>query len=632
MPNLCTPTHVLAFLPPQALDLPACAPESVFCPPVSIVWMPVGETVISAGGGVDGEGFAGAVLCDEQAFNSIAASFAQITAAGSRVWIDFNHDDAEAAGWVKGFSYAPDKGIVAHVEWTPCGAKALGDKTYYSFSPAFLIDRETKRPVSLIPGHAAGGLVNAPAFGARMPALIAARLSGPAPTSAATSAAENQTTQNNNMPATTSAAPAASTTAAPVQAADAPDLAKVVEMLTTLSATVAAMKGEGDEEEKVTASTPAPAAPVAVAASAPVAPAVVEAKRSEPATVLELSLLDSVRAYANKRNSPAEASKVFARHIAPGYKKNWTGPELAQVLAANSLGSLAGDLIAQQSLTLLKLELPILTRITTDFSNLNAQYNQTIKTRTRTVPGVSVFSPANGYVKQDAGTTDVDVVIDNNVGVPIEFSVNELASTSRDLFGEQAEGAAYALGKYMVDAIYAEILAASFTNATTKALGSFARADVTAMAKALYDRGVAGRDRILLLNSSYFEKLMSDSTIVNLAAYQRASLIEEYSLPPVAGFNVMQAVNLPSNSENLTGFGFAPDALVIATRVPNDYTQALPNSSYGSVSTVTNADTGISVQLAQYVNHDLARATWRMAVMFGTAVGQGASGQRLISA
>lgn len=66
--------------------------------------------------------------------------------------------------------------------------------------------------------------------------------------------------------------------------------------------------------------------------------------------------------------------------------------------------------------------------------------------------------------------------------------------------------------------------------------------------------------------------------------------------------------------------------------MPNDYTKALPGASHGSVSVVTNPDTGISVQLVQYVDHKLGAASWRIALMFGVAVGQAASGQRLISA
>lgn len=631
MPAPRSITQVLAFLPPQALDLAAPSPECAFVPPESIVWMPVGETVISAGGGVDGEGFVGSVLCDEPAFRSVSDSFAEVIASGLRVFLDFNHDDAEASGWVRAFSFEPSRGIMAHVEWTPCGAKALADKSYYSFSPAFLIDRETKRPVSLIPGHAAGGLVNAPAFGARMPALIAARLSGPAPTSAATSAADNQTTTEKVMPATTSAAPAATDTAAPVKAADVPandPLAGVMETIKALAATVDQLVKREKAEDSV--SVDAKNKP-AVTASAPVPAVVVEASKPRTqAVVVTASLADTLKAYGAERDSRKRA-QIFARDFSPRYKKEFSGHDVMEVLAANSLGSLAGDLIAQQSLALLKLEFPVLSRVTTDFSNLNAQFNQTIKTRTRAVPTVGTYSEADGYVATSASTTDVPVTIDQHKFVEIPFSVNELASTARNLFEEQIEGMQYALGKDMVDALYALMLVGNFANTTTQASSSaLARADIQKAKGELNKRGVPQNVRTLLVHTDALTTLLSDTGILNLATYQRPEIIEKGVIVNVAGFDIVEAPNLVTTG-NQTAFGFSPDALVIASRVPNDYTSILPGASYGNVSTVTNPDTGLSVQSVQYVNHQTGKTNWRVALMYGVAKGQVASAQRIKS-
>ena len=47
---------------------------------------------------------------------------------------------------------------------------------------------------------------------------------------------------------------------------------------------------------------------------------------------------------------------------------------------------------------------------------------------------------------------------------------------------------------------------------------------------------------------------------------------------------------------------------------------------------VTLPDSGISVQLVQYVDHKLGRATSRLSLMYGTAAGQGNAGQLLKAA
>jgi hypothetical protein len=140
--------------------------------PDRIVWMPKGTHDISAGT-PSGESWQGRVLCDEQGYDSVAKSFFEITKT-RRVYIDKDHDDGAATGWVKAFSWDPYRGICAHIEWTALGEELIRGHVYHSFSPAFLIDRATGRVAGLLAGKAAGGLVNSPAFGAAMPSISTA--------------------------------------------------------------------------------------------------------------------------------------------------------------------------------------------------------------------------------------------------------------------------------------------------------------------------------------------------------------------------------------------------------------------------------------------------------------------------
>jgi hypothetical protein len=125
---------------------------------------------------------------------------------------------------------------------------------------------------------------------------------------------------------------------------------------------------------------------------------------------------------------------------------------------------------------------------------------------------------------------------------------------------------------------------------------------------------------------------------MNLAAYQKTELITNptpngVSLSiPVSTFNVIKAPNLPTNNGNVTGFAGSRSALCIATRTPNDYTSILPGASFGNVQMVTDPDIGITVMLVQYVNHTLGTATSRIALMYGTAPGQGDAGELIKAA
>lgn len=83
---------------------------------------------------------------------------------GDAPFIDFNHDDREAAAWVKEIYWAGDDpqtgGVRARVEWTAAGDEAVKGKTFRRFSPTFHADggRVTGAPVNM------GGLVNRAAF------------------------------------------------------------------------------------------------------------------------------------------------------------------------------------------------------------------------------------------------------------------------------------------------------------------------------------------------------------------------------------------------------------------------------------------------------------------------------------
>jgi hypothetical protein len=141
--------------------------------PTKFCWAPKGSHEISAGT-ADGGVWSGTVIVDQLGAIAVQLKFLQLKVQGCRSFIDFFHRDAEAAAWILGFSWDPEIGIMVEVEWTSAGEIAVRDGLFVSFSPAFLIDNETGRIAGIPTLAAAGGLVNTPAFGAAMPALLSA--------------------------------------------------------------------------------------------------------------------------------------------------------------------------------------------------------------------------------------------------------------------------------------------------------------------------------------------------------------------------------------------------------------------------------------------------------------------------
>ncbi len=96
----------------------------------------------------------------------IAATF-NAALARHRVgaWIDFEHTrKAPASGYPKEFRYEAGRGLLARIEWSSAGRRALegGDVGY--FSAEFYKDREGV-PMGLPESGPIGGLVTEPAFG-----------------------------------------------------------------------------------------------------------------------------------------------------------------------------------------------------------------------------------------------------------------------------------------------------------------------------------------------------------------------------------------------------------------------------------------------------------------------------------
>ena len=101
-----------------------------------------------------------------QTAEKLQKSFDKITAGDrEQIFIDFNHDDKEASGWVTGFYWAGDDpeqgGVRAKVEWTSQGKQALEGRNYRKFSPTFTLNAKGEIDGTTLN---AGGLVNRPAF------------------------------------------------------------------------------------------------------------------------------------------------------------------------------------------------------------------------------------------------------------------------------------------------------------------------------------------------------------------------------------------------------------------------------------------------------------------------------------
>ena len=105
----------------------------------------------------------GPVEITEEILQSFADNFNN-DVVGVEIMIDCDHDQAEAAGWIKSVFLSLDKQtLLGEVRWTPKGAQKLNDRIFRYFSPEFTLNYvHPHTGVAHGPTLLGGGLVNRP--------------------------------------------------------------------------------------------------------------------------------------------------------------------------------------------------------------------------------------------------------------------------------------------------------------------------------------------------------------------------------------------------------------------------------------------------------------------------------------
>lgn len=417
-----------------------------------------------------------------------------------------------------------------------------------------------------------------------------------------------------------------------------------------------------------------------------------------------------------------EAAAIYAREL-KGREDDWMNCPLEEAIKAAdvtsaAVGTLAGTLVLQRNLPLLKFNYPMLRTMFTDFSDAVGLWQQTELTRIPITPAVTEYDAtldANGRPKgfvvvTPAQTVDVPITLSKHVGIPMIFGVQTLASTVRNLFAEQSAGAINALGGYFVDMATALMTAANFnaykqitdaacgttsgstamTLATTagvypgqeisgtgiptgthiasvtdgtnavmtiaatatatvtatlsggkvptlyptyvKALADFNFASLGEIGVAFDNNRVPYEGRYAMLNASYYARLTQDPTVNNFfAAMNSKEIISKGALPELNNFTPQKAPFFPTTSSRV-GFAYHAAAMALKARLPQDFTTAVGAMVPGSVTTVTDPDTGLSVLNVQRVDLVGSYAESRIEAMLGANVGDRRAGLVLTSA
>lgn len=290
----------------------------------------------------------------------------------------------------------------------------------------------------------------------------------------------------------------------------------------------------------------------------------------------------------------------------------------------NPVGNLGGinlQVIAQDSLTTLLAQFPLVNKFTTDFGGDILQRGESVTTRI--AEGVDATDiGANGYTRSDVKSNAKTVTLNKHKGFVMGFSDGEVAKGGYDVLRRTfIRPAAHAVVKAVMDDVFGLVnLTGAGTFQTTGYDSTVAAFDADAVAdisQALTDANVPMAGRTLIVRPALYTSLAKDNSIQAQYASGTNAPLTENLLPRIHGFEVNQYTALPGfGAMNLKGIAVSPEAILIAARLP-----ATPTNWYGNVAVATDAESGLSIQVREWYDGDMGEQKLSMSILYGVSIG-----------
>lgn len=287
---------------------------------------------------------------------------------------------------------------------------------------------------------------------------------------------------------------------------------------------------------------------------------------------------------------------------------------------SGNLGGINLQVIAQDSLTTLLAQFPLVNKFTTDFGGDILQRGESVTTRI--AEGVAATDiGANGYTRSDVKSNAKTVTLNQHKGFVMGFSDGEVAKGGYDVLRRTfIRPAAHAVVKAVMDDVFNLVsLTGTGTFTQTGYQGTVAAFDADAVAdisQALTDANVPMAGRTLIVRPALYTSLAKDNSIQAQYASGTNAPLTENLLPRIHGFEVNQYTALPAAVANLKGIAVSPEAILIAARLP-----ATPTNWYGNVAVATDAESGLSIQVREWYDGDSGEQKLSMSILYGVSIG-----------
>lgn len=210
----------------------------------------------------------------------------------------------------------------------------------------------------------------------------------------------------------------------------------------------------------------------------------------------------------------------------------------------------------------------------------------------------------------------VDCTLDSPIQASFQLTEGNVAANQLQAYAEGlAAGAIYSISKTILDAAFALLTAANYATKVTSAPGDFGQNDLGLLFSAAETKKL-GRQRSLILNSTYAGQLIGESNLGLILATLGNSALTTAVLPNLLGMTSYMYSPLAGLSENLVGAVIDKTAIAVAISP----IEQLVGAGEGDVimsSLVTEPDSGITVNYKMVGNGDGGYVRGLVSAMYG---------------
>ena len=266
-----------------------------------------------------------------------------------------------------------------------------------------------------------------------------------------------------------------------------------------------------------------------------------------------------------------------------------------------TLNSALNDkLIAQAALESFTADLEPLSIFTTSYSNEVVRRGASVEVPL--IANLTATTFADSY-EQDGGTMNkVTINVDTHRIVTVSLSDTEYSKSSVAEITKFATQQGKALAQSVLTSFYNLFVttagSAAQYSATLTNLSAFTITNARSLRKALSDEKAPLTDRALILNTTLYDSLLSQSGLLDAGAFGSRDVIAEARVPRILGMSAYESLILPTNSISLLGMAVHPNAAAIAVRA----LEPQAPSEYLAATVVNDPQSGLTLGYRRHYN------------------------------